>query len=725
MIRTATAALNDIFGYSDFRPRQQEVIDRVLRKEDTLVVMPTGGGKSLCYQIPALLFDGLTLVISPLISLMQDQVEALQQLGVSAAFLNSSLSPEAFRDTTRSVTDGTIKLLYLAPEGLFTDRTQSLLRQRQVDCIAIDEAHCISEWGHDFRPEYRQLKTIREAFPDAVCIALTATATPRVQQDILHSLNLPPEGTIVTSFDRPNLFLQIEQKADPANQTLDFLKHHKEQSGIIYCFSRRQVDELSAYLAQMGHSVLPYHAGLDNGMRTEHQQRFIRDNVQIIVATIAFGMGIDKPNIRFVIHYDLPKNIESYYQQIGRAGRDGLRSDCLLLFGYGDLRKIRYLIDQMENETERRIAGIHLQALVRLAESHVCRRRQLLDYFGETYEPESCDMCDNCLQGAPQLSEETVAAQKFLSCVKRTGERFGANHIIDILRGSENRKLLRLGHQHLSTYGIGRDYGKRQWQHLVRQFVSLGLLTVDPEYGSLKLTAKAGDVLFRDEPVQVVAPERPEQMEMPQRVSSESTFDRHLFERLRIRRKEIADAQGVPPYVIFPDKTLIEMAARYPQSGSELRSLFGVGEVKNKRYGHRFLEIIRDHCREHNIETSQGIHPQPTTAGRSPGSTGKQFRIGQAFVEGQSLQELQEQFQVKRETLVKHLTRYFTEGNDLPIDRLEAELDPEVDRDTIAEAFEIHGITLLRPVFDHLGGTVSYSELKLQRLVYRCHTETN
>jgi ATP-dependent DNA helicase RecQ len=709
--------LKTTFGYTEFRPRQQEIINRVLQRQHTLIVMPTGVGKSLCYQIPALIFDGLTLVISPLISLMQDQVEALRQLGIKAAFLNSSLSPAEFAKTAQAVTDGKLKLLYLAPEGLFTPRIQTLLQNRQIDSIAIDEAHCISEWGHDFRPEYRQLIKLRCAFPNAVCIALTATATPRVQKDILESLDLPKNSTIVTSFDRPNLFLQIMAKNNAAGQVIDFLQQHKEESGIIYCFTRRQVDELSSYLDHIGYSVLPYHAGLNNETRTENQIRFIRDDVQIIVATIAFGMGIDKPNIRFVIHYDLPQNIESYYQQIGRAGRDGLRADCLLLFGYSDLNKIRYIIDKKQNASERRIAAIHLQALVQMAESHVCRRKRLLHYFGQTYEKPNCSMCDNCLAHAPKLQDETVAAQKSLSCVKRTGERFGAGHIIDILRGSENKKLLNLGHQHLSTWGVGRDYAKPQWQYLAGQFVSLGLLTVDPEYGGLKLTEKATDVLFKKKPVMVVDRKQEQQLEIKEDINKASGYDRKLFELLRAERKAIADAQGIPPYVIFPDKTLIEMSVRYPQDGISLRSVFGVGEVKNKRYGHRFLQVIRTYCRQHNIDPGEKSGPAaPRYLGDGPG---RHLFIGRAFVEGKSIEELQKMYGVKRDTIIKHLTRYQNEIEHLPVKRLEEAVDAVVDRKKVMQAFERLGCGALKPIFEHLENKIPYTELKLCRLLYQ------
>jgi len=597
MIHKAQSILEAVFGYKQFRPLQREVIENVLAGRDTLVIMPTGGGKSLCYQIPALLFDGLTIVVSPLISLMKDQVEQLKEAGVAAEFLNSSLSVEEQAAIVRHVRDGKVKLLYAAPEGLMTKRMMSLLGTQNVDCLTIDEAHCISEWGHDFRPEYRQLVKIRQQFPKAVCMALTATATPRVQKDIADTLGFEKANKFVASFDRDNLFLQVVQKNDAARQTIVFLEKHPNQSGIIYCFSRRQVDQLAAYLASHNYSVAPYHAGLADEERKRNQELFIRDDVQIIVATIAFGMGINKPNVRFVIHYDLPKNIESYYQEIGRAGRDGVRADCLLLFNYGDQQKIRYFIDQKENLQERRNALKHLDAIIRYAETDACRRAPLLTYFGEHYTQKNCGMCDNCVHEKAERIDITVAAQKFLSCVKRTNEMFGANHIIDVLRGSENKKVIDFGHHRLSTFGIGREYSKQQWQHLARQFLSQDLLFKDVDYGSLKITKKGADVLFNGAKVFG----RVQEMAAPVVLQTDLTHDRVLFELLRRKRKEIADRHKVPPYVIFSDKTLIEMATLFPQKRSSLLSINGVGEVKLKRYGNVFLHLIRHYCEENSI----------------------------------------------------------------------------------------------------------------------------
>ncbi len=601
MISRAKTVLGDVFGYDEFRPLQREIIGNVLKKRDTLVIMPTGGGKSLCYQIPALIFKGLTIVVSPLISLMKDQVEQLTELGVPAVVLNSSLSNEEYSRNLERVKKNGVKLLYLAPEALLTPGMLSMLSSLRVDCLAIDEAHCISEWGHDFRPEYRQLVGVRSRFPFATCVALTATATPRVQEDIKNNLKFDASNEFIASFNRENLFIQVTPKNNPTSQTIEFLRNYPDQSGIIYCFSRRQVDDLYETLKSRGYSVRPYHAGLSDTERTQNQELFIRDDVQIIVATIAFGMGINKPNVRFVIHFDLPKNIETYYQEIGRAGRDGLRAHCLLLFSYADIQKIKYFINQKDDH-EQQVANIHLNSMLQFAETNGCRRIPLLTYFGEDYSTEKCDMCDNCLAGEKKLVDITIPAQKFLSCVKRADEIFGANHIIDVLRGSQSKKVLKFGHTTLSTYGIGKEYSRKQWFHLARQFIQKGLIVQDTKYGSLKLTEKAYDVLKGRELVFGILEEEhfPDRKEKKKKYEYE--HDHVLFEKLRKRRKELADKAGIPPYVIFPDKTLIEMAAFFPRSGESLLHIHGVGSVKYNKYGTIFMNIIDEYCQEHNIE---------------------------------------------------------------------------------------------------------------------------
>jgi ATP-dependent DNA helicase RecQ len=603
MIDQARSILKSVFGYDEFRPLQSDIIATIIAKTDALVVMPTGGGKSLCYQIPALLFEGLTIVISPLISLMKDQVEQLTQSGVAAAVLNSSLSAEAYRRNIRLVKQKKAKLLYLAPEALLKSHMLALLSAVKVECLAIDEAHCISQWGHDFRPEYRRLAEARDHFSDAVCVALTATATPRVREDIQTSLHMANGREFTASFNRENLFIRILPKNNPVDQTIQFLRRFPDQSGIIYCYSRKQVEDLNAILENEGFSVRPYHAGLSDLDRHGNQEAFTRDDVQIIVATIAFGMGIDKPNVRFVVHFDLPQNIESYYQEIGRAGRDGLRSHCLMLFSYGDVQKIKYFIDQ-KNDHEKRVANIHLSSLIRLAETEVCRRLPLLQYFGEDYTIDQCNMCDNCLSDEKDLVDITIDAQKFLSCVKRTGERFGSNHLIDVLRGSQAKRVLQFGHHKLSTYGIGESYSKKQWQQLSRQFLHRGLMVQDMEFGSLKLTAKGWDVLKGDLKVKgeldqtsAAAPTAPQ----PARLD-DLDYDWKLFEILRQTRKKLADKSGVPPFVIFTDKALVEMAAFFPQSSENLLDIHGVGTVKAEKFGALFMQVIGSYCRENQIQ---------------------------------------------------------------------------------------------------------------------------
>ncbi len=603
MIR-ARSLLKDVFGFETFWPLQDKVIAHILQRKDALVVLPTGGGKSLCYQIPGLIFAGLTIVVSPLISLMKDQVDQLREYGVPALFLNSTLSVQEYRANVAKLRDRSVKLLYLAPEALLAPRTLALLAELTVDCIAIDEAHCISQWGHDFRPEYRQLAEVRAAFPAASCVALTATATPRVREDIRQSLHIESGSEFVGSFNRPNLFLEVAPKAEPLEQVLALLKRYRNESGIIYCATRRQTEALHALLDRKGYSVRPYHAGLSEAERTENQERFSRDDIRIIVATIAFGMGINKPNVRFVVHYDLPGSIDNYYQEIGRAGRDGLPAHCLMLFGYGDLQKVQFFIGQ-KTEQEQRVANILLSQLLGFAETDLCRRVPLLNYFGETGVPERCGMCDNCREGreAKAPADLTIPAQMFLSCVKRTGEIFGAGHVVDVLRGSSSQKILKFGHEQLSTYGIGMDYSARQWRHLSRQLIQKGLLIHHYDHGSLKLTPKAWEVLRGEEAFlgrveeagkgRAAAPGR--------REGEVEEFDVDLFEALRKKRKVLADQANLPPYAIFHDRTLREMAASYPRTPEGLLALYGVGQRKLEKYADPFLEVIEAYCRTRRI----------------------------------------------------------------------------------------------------------------------------
>lgn len=716
MIQQARAILKETFGYDDFRPLQQEIIENILKRKDTLVIMPTGGGKSLCYQIPALIFKKLTVVVSPLISLMKDQVEQLTALGIGAVVLNSALSYEEYGQNVARIHRNDIRLLYLAPETLLMPKTLALLTARQVDCIAIDEAHCISEWGHDFRPEYRQLVSVRQQFPDAVCAAFTATATPRVQKDIQHCLKFETCNAFLASFNRINLFLQFEPKTNPVQQTIRFIRKFPDQPGIIYCLTRRQVDDLTASLSAAGFSVKPYHAGLPDGERRQNQEQFIRDDVQIMIATVAFGMGINKPNIRFILHYDLPQNIESYYQQIGRSGRDGLRAHCLLLFGYGDIHKIKYFINQ-KADAEKRTAVMHLSAMVGLAESGTCRRIPLLAYFGEKYDRPRCGMCDNCTSEEHQLCDLSVPAQKWMSCVKRCGEMFGADHIVDVLRGGQTRKIVKFGHQNLSTYGIGKEYTRQDWLHLGRQLLQQGLLVQDIDHGALKLTAKGWNVL-RGEELFLGKMETRASADSSENVA-EAEYDSSLYEKLREKRKELADSAQVPPYVIFPEKTLMEMAANFPQSPDALRLIHGVGAVKAERYGRYFLEVIRPYCEDRNMREKSKPAPH---SGAPPVEKPKRrfLTIGNAYNEGKTVPELAAGYHVKQSTIIAHLYNYIAEGNILRSgDDLPALSSLTPDRqEAVFDLFERLGTELLKPVFDALNEKVGYEELHLLRLCY-------
>ena len=709
---TPLRLLQTVFGYDEFRPLQVEIIKNILNRRDTLIIMPTGGGKSLCYQLPTLLFDGLTVVVSPLISLMQDQVTQLQHLGVSAVFLNSTLTHDEYLSTIRQIKHGAIKLLYIAPETLLRPETLLMLDECQMDCLAIDEAHCISQWGHDFRPEYRQLAQMRERFPSAVCVALTATATSRVQTDISQTLGFRNEDKFISSFDRQNLVIAVESKINLSQQVFDFLATHRDQSGIIYCATQRQVDTLHQELVENDFSALPYHAGLDAETRKQNQTAFIRDDVRIMVATIAFGMGIDKPDVRFVVHADLPKNIESYYQEIGRAGRDGLRADCLLLFSYGDVDTIQYFIQQGA-ASERDDRKKRLTALVDWATSADCRRIGLLGYFGEKYDTDNCQMCDNCLIEATEKVDLTIPAQKFLSCVSRTGEIFGVSHIIDVLRGSRAKKVLRLRHDKLPTYAIGKEYSTEQWKLLAGQFIQKHLLTREIKYGNLQLTDK-GRAVLKGEQMWGTSVET--QMGRHTNPDETGKYDSVLFEQLRARRKELADDEGVPPYVVFSNRALEDMATYLPHSKEAFETMHGIGQMKVEKYADSFLPIICTYCQQHGLtekpKSTRVVVPKIRAESRS-------HEVSERFQTGESIAELMRAYEVKRGTIISHLTKYIQAGNSLPLEQLYAEssLSDEI-RESVLETFDELGPDYLNPVFDAFNETISYEELHLIRVIY-------
>lgn len=593
---TPANTLQQIFGYQDFRPFQQEIIEALIGGQDMFVLMPTGGGKSLCYQIPALHRPGVAIVISPLISLMKDQVDALTANGVKAAFYNSSLKAAEARQTLARLHDNDLDLLYVAPERLMNESFIERLQGIDIALFAIDEAHCISQWGHDFRPEYRQLRRLRGLLPGPPIIALTATAEPHTREDILKGLNLPSARTFVTGFDRPNIRYTVVDKVKPATQLKNFLADHPGESGIIYALSRKRVESITSDLNKLGISGVAYHAGLADTVRQEAQDSFLHDNVQVVVATVAFGMGIDKSNVRFVIHYDLPKNIESYYQETGRAGRDGLPAEALLLFGYGDIAIARSLIEKGYNQDRKRIELHKLNGMVAFGEAQTCRRQILLDYFGDQ-QGKPCGNCDICLH-PPQQIEVTEEARKALSCVYRVGQRFGIGYIIEVLRGSKNQRLLKFGHDRLSTYGIGADQPRDFWAALLRHLINQGFLAQDiANYSVLSLTDAAGPLLRGEQTMNMPKPrvrDTAKKAKAKAKPVGDLEYDLALFQKLRGLRKKIADEQEVPPFVVFSDVSLAEMAAFLPKDDNAMLAITGVGQHKLAKYGSRFLKILQD-----------------------------------------------------------------------------------------------------------------------------------
>jgi ATP-dependent DNA helicase RecQ len=706
--------LKQYFGFTSFRPLQEEIIRDALAGKDVFALLPTGGGKSLCFQLPAMVQPGLTVVVSPLIALMKDQVDGLQAGGVPATFLNSSLDPNESRSRLRSLHQGDYRLLYVAPERLMLSGFLADLQRWNVALLAIDEAHCISEWGHDFRPEYRQLAQLRELFPKVPLMALTATATERVREDIIKQLQLRTPGSYVASFNRPNLSYRVFAKEKAYEQALEFVRTRSRESGIIYCQARRTAESLAERLSEDGVRAKPYHAGLTAPERTRNQELFLRDEVRVICATIAFGMGINKPNVRFVVHYDLPKNIEGYYQETGRAGRDGLPSECLLLFSAGDVAKQLRFIDEKPPQ-ERQIAQNQLNQMVHYAEGATCRRQTLLEYFGEDYPEPNCGGCDNCLTPRDTY-DGTLDAQKFLSCIYRirqkSGLDFGLNQIVEVLTGADNENVRKWDHSKVSTYGIGREHSRPEWKAIGRQLVRMGYVrqTAD-KFTVLSLTSQGVALLKQRQQLTlnkpIAAPEP------ASRKVGEIACDEVLFERLRQLRKRLADSQGVPPYIVFSDVSLRQMARQYPTTELEFGRISGVGERKLKDYGSAFLGEIVQHLqtnpRQIFAENSFAQPVSPIPARARLGNTARETL--RRFQAGESVESIARARNFAVSTIYGHLADALQAGEDIDLTQF---LTVEQMRE-IAAAFDKVGSSALSPAFDLLGGRYNYDKLKLVR----------
>jgi ATP-dependent DNA helicase RecQ len=708
-------ALKHFFGYDSFRPGQREIVEAALQKRDMMIVMPTGGGKSLCFQLPALLKPGLTVVVSPLIALMQDQVEALQDNGIGATFLNSTLISQETRSRETAILEGKIKLLYVAPERLLGERFLPFLdivaNKVGISAFAIDEAHCVSEWGHDFRPEYRQMQRVRDRYPDIPIMGLTATATERVRQDIIQQLTLRNPYIHVASFNRPNLYYEVRPKTKHSFAEVLQIIQKKGGSGIIYCLSRKKVDEVAYKLQQSGIQALPYHAGMNDVDRATNQTRFIRDDVQVMVATIAFGMGINKPDVRFVIHYDLPKNLEGYYQESGRAGRDNEPAHCSLFYGYGDVKTIEYIIEQKPDPQEQRIAKQQLRRVINYADSSDCRRTIQLSYFGDSF-PGNCGNCDNCCNKKP-VEDWTLEAMKFLSCVARCQEKFGMNHIIDVLRGSKSQKVLQYQHHQLSTYGIGKDRSADQWKKLSRSLLHQGFLEETTDgFPILKLNEKSWEIMKRQRTVEIaIEPQR----EVAEKVRYLAVEVESLFTILRTLRKQIADEQFVPPYVVFADKSLRDMAEKRPQNLREFEEVYGVGSNKRDKYGKVFLEAIRTFCQEQELPTGAASSAAANLRNLANVASYSQMQTWELYRQGLTVQGIANARGMSPNTISGHLVELMEMGWELDINLLvESER-----QQAIVNAIEVIGDERLKAIYEFLEEVYTFEEIKLVRAWWR------
>ncbi|MBE9055813.1 DNA helicase RecQ [Sphaerospermopsis sp. LEGE 08334] len=700
-------SLKNYFGYDHFRPGQRQVIEDALQNRDLMVVMPTGGGKSLCFQLPALLKPGLTVVVSPLIALMQDQVEALKNNNIAATFINSSLNSYQVRSREEAIMTGKVKLLYVAPERLVSERFLPLLEvvKEKIGLanFIIDEAHCVSEWGHDFRPEYRQLILLKKRFAHVPTMALTATATDRVRADIIQQLGLKQPSIHIASFNRQNLYYEVRPKSSRSYAEILEIVRENEGSGIIYCLTRKKVDELTVKLQNDKVAALPYHAGLTDDERSKNQTKFIRDDVRVMVATIAFGMGINKPDVRFVIHSDLPRNLESYYQESGRAGRDSEPSRCTLFFSFGDVKTIEWSINQKTDPHEQLIAKQQLRQVIDYAEGTDCRRTIQLGYFGERF-PGNCGNCDNCRYPKP-VQDWTIEAMKFLSCVARCKERYGMSYIIDVLRGAKTQKIALNKHEQLSTYGIGKDKTADEWRMLGRSLLHQGLLEqTNDGYSVLKLNALSWEVMRKQRQVSIAVP-------VSQRlnvvdVNSKALDVELLMNRLRTLRKQIADEQGFPPYMIFQDSTLKLMAQVKPKTLEEFANLDGVVSYKVSQYGEKFLSVIQAHCQEQSF-------PPPKNTDHYPTDT--ESTTFELYQQGFSIQEIAEKRNVRTTTIIRHLSDLIEKNQPVDLNLLV----PFDRQKKIWQVIDVLGDISLTPIREYLGESYSFDEIRLVRARWR------